>query len=166
MLLTTGLFSVCGIAIASVSSPSSLLFLFSSSILCVRFHSSRYATISLSRDIQRLLLALRVPRDLVARVLLRHVEPALVEVHVLPCEAEHLSAPHARVQGEQHRAVRGARREPEDDGVEPLRFVDREAVPLLGLRPGYGYVGAGVLGDEPVVDRLVHDLGELLVDAV
>ena len=85
---------------------------------------------------------------------------------VLPCEAEHLSAPHARVQGEQHRAVRGARRESEDDGVEPLRLVDREAVPLLGLGPGDRYGGAGVLGYEPVVDRLVHDLGELLVDAV
>lgn len=36
-------------------SRSSLRFLFSSSILCVRFHSSRYATISLSRDIHRLL---------------------------------------------------------------------------------------------------------------
>ena len=54
-MVTTGLFSVCRIAIASVSSRSSLRFLFSSSILCVRFHSSRYATISLSRDIQRLL---------------------------------------------------------------------------------------------------------------
>lgn len=57
-MVTTGFFSVCGIAIASASSLSSLRFLFSSSILCVRFHSSRYATVSLPRDIQRLFFLL------------------------------------------------------------------------------------------------------------
>lgn len=112
------------------------------------------------------LLALRVPRDLVAGVLLGDVELALVEVDVLPGEAEHLASPHNRVQGEQHRAMLGAHGHPEDGGVEPLRLAHREAVPLLGLRPGDGYGGAGVLGDEPVVDRLVHDLRELLIDAV
>lgn len=112
------------------------------------------------------MLALRVSRDLVAGILLGDVELALVEVDVLPGEAEHLAALHARVQGTQHRAMLGAHGHPEDGGVEPLRLARREAVPLLGLRPGDGYGGAGVLGDEPVVDRLVHDLRELLVDAV
>lgn len=74
--------------------------------------------------------------------------------------------PHARVQGEQHRAVRGARRRFEDGGTEPLRLAHREAAPLLGLRPGDGYGGAGDLGDEPVIDRLVHDMRGLLVDVV
>lgn len=49
---------VCRIAIPSVSSPSSLLFLASSSALCIRFHSSRHDTISLSGDTQRLFFLL------------------------------------------------------------------------------------------------------------